>query len=217
MLFKKDYNELPTSIGVFPLDDVILLPQMHLTLNVFEPRYLNLLEYSFQNGRLLAITQPKQEVERQVSNPPLFEVGGLGRIVTFQEEEQRLLISLQGVTRVRLTEESYSDRGYRIFGTDYSEFADDIKERAVKVLRRDSIMPLLNRYFRHLNIKLSDETFKDIDDEKLIYSLAMLGNFSRLEKQALLECADIEGQAKILEILISMALQNTAGDSHDIV
>ena len=217
-MFFKGYDNLPTSIGVFPLDDVILMPHMHLTLNVFEPRYLNLVEDSFQNDRLIAIVQPRKEEQgNRHASPALFEVGGLGRIVAFQEEDARILISLEGITRLRLVEETQSDRGYRMFSTKYKEFINDQKTAPKDFLNRKIMMPLLDSYFEYLDVKLSSESLSHISDERLIYSVAMLGNFDRLEKQALLECPDIHKQTEMLKVLISMALQESDGDSHDII
>ncbi len=216
-MFFKGYDNLPTSIGVFALDDVILLPHMHLTLNVFEPRYLNLIEDAFQNERMIAITQPKNEEPRNDKKPNLFEVGSIGRIVAFQEEDMRLLISLEGMIRVRLGEESHSDRGYRVFATDYNQFECDKKQAPKDFLDRKNIMPLLESYFKHLDVDLSADKLSHISDERLIYSVAMLGNFDSLEKQALLECVDILKQTEMLQTLIRMALQQGSGNNHDIV
>lgn len=225
MFFGIEYDKLPDSIGVFPLLDVILLPRMHLSLNVFEPRYLNLVEDALQNRGLLSLVQPvshgsdDDSVDETDGRGELHKVGSLCRLTAFQEDRNRILISLEGLCRVRFGEELSADRGYRVFTGDYRDAASDFNEESeesLTLLDRDKFIPLLSRYLKQLRIELSAEDLSHISDERLIFSVAMLSGFNSIEKQAVLECFDRQRQANMIGALMEMALTDMGSEKHGI-
>ena len=122
------YSDLPHSLPLFPLTGAVLLPRGHLPLNVFEPRYLEMVDYALQGDRLIGMIQPVEN-EETILRPRLSQVGCAGKIVSFQETgDNRYLITLSGVCRFRLTGEMESAAAWRAGFCDFGAFAGDLAE-----------------------------------------------------------------------------------------
>jgi len=123
------YSELPRSLPLFPLSGVVLLPRGQLPLNIFEPRYLMMVEYALQGDRLIGMIQPAEK-DDSMPKPRLSQVGCAGKIVSFQEtEDNRYLITLAGICRFRLTGEMESTTPWRAGFCDFASFAGDLAQQ----------------------------------------------------------------------------------------
>jgi len=213
--FDPTFDQLPGSIPVFPLTGVLLLPRGRLPLNIFEPRYLAMVQDALAADRMIGMVQP-QEPERLGAPPPrLYGTACAGRITSFAEtEDGRLLITLTGVCRFAPADEIPTTRGYRRVVPDWSAFRADLEEEAVPApaLDRERLGEALRTYFRQQGIQVSWESIEKAPDERLVTSLAMICPFDPPEKQALLEAPDLAARAKMLLALIEMAVHECGGE-----
>src|SRR5438046_3014023 len=140
------YSDLPKSLPLFPLSGVLLLPRGHLPLNIFEPRYLEMVDYALSGDRLIGMIQPA-ESEETVLQPRLAQVGCAGRIVSFQEtQDNRYLISLGGICRFRLTGEMAATTPWRAGFTDFAPFAGDLAQAREEDFPRNRLLAALKPY-----------------------------------------------------------------------
>jgi len=214
-----DHVGLPSSVPLFPLSGVMLLPDAKLPLNVFEPRYLNMIEDALGNGRLIGIVQPKaSEVESPEGQPPLYEIGTLGRIVSFAETgDGRFVITLVGMSRFRIKNELPLHRGYRVAEVGFGGFETDLDDDDGRVDNRARLLECVQAYFAQAGITTDWETIEDADDASLVTSLSMLCPFDAGEKQALLECPDTRARGDMLIDLMVIAMHgdgNTTSMRH---
>ncbi len=210
--------DLPAILPVFPLRGAILLPRATLTLNVFEARYLDLVDYVLGHGRLIAMVQPSDSGGRE-SPPgktvPLREIGCAGRIASFSEEEEegRLLISIDGIARFRLEEEVTTEHAFRLWRVDYQPFATDFstgfEEERVD---RPRLLAALRNYLKARQLSTDWEGVERTGNERLVNALSILSPFGPEEKQALLEAADLKTRA---EALIALAEMEIAGQGRE--
>lgn len=210
-------GSLPEIIPVFPLPGVLLLPRGKLPLNIFEPRYVAMVDDALgAPHRVIGMIQP---LEGGRGEPPaLYPIGCLGRITSFTENEGgrfRYLITLSGVCRFTIREELELRRGYRRVRADYGPWSRDLEPRAVEGLDRPQLLQTLKRYFTANEISADWETIADTPDDRLITTLAMVCPFSANEKQALLEAADPQARAKTLMALMEMASLQQRGEGDE--
>jgi Lon protease-like protein len=192
-------------LPLFPLAGVLLLPRGRLPLNIFEPRYLSMVEDALAHGRLIGMIQPSTS-ELQEPLPPLYHVGCAGRVTSFNEtEDGRFLISLTGVCRFRVTEELPIERGYRRTKPDWGNFLSDINEPADTEIDREKLMSVLHGYFKLQGIAADWNAVQGTNNETLVSSLAMICPLAPNEKQALLEAPDLRARADMLMALLEMA------------
>lgn len=194
---------LPRVIPVFPLAGALLLPRRRLPLNIFEPRYLAMIDDALRHHRLIGMVQPAND-QRQ---PQLYPVGCLGRLTSWSEtDDGRFVITLTGVARFRIQAELAATTPYRQVEAVYGEFEDDLHEGDDDAgIDRERLGATLKTYFKQRKI---DEYWQSIDQvscEVLINSLAMICPFEVAEKQALLEAPALADRAKLLTALIEMA------------
>lgn len=198
--------EMPETLPLFPLSGVLLLPRGRLPLNVFEPRYLAMVEEAFRNKRLIGMIQPVGEGLAPNGQPKLFQVGCAGRIHSFNEtEDGRYLISLMGVARFRVVEELDMREGFRRVKVDWQHYANDLDSNKNCLIDRACLLDHLRRYFNLQGIASEWDVIEKTDDHKLITSLAMVCPFSPCEKQALLEATSMEECCNLLNTLMDMA------------
>ncbi len=205
--------DLPDEIAVFPLTGAMLLPDGRLPLNIFEPRYLMLVEDVLSEGRFLGMVQPREtETETVGDDEPIYDVGCLGRITAFAEtDDGRYLITLSGLARFRIVEETGLRNGYRRVRVDYSDFPKDLDHDQVYGFIRQPFIDALQTYFALYEIKGSWEALEKADEATLITSVAMAVPFSPEEKQAILECATLADQGEMLRSLMEMAVHEKEG------
>ena len=209
--FHPRLEDLPTEIAVFPLTGALLLPRGRLPLNIFEPRYLALVEDCLGRGRMFGMIQPdpgRPPVGEGGARtaPALYRVGCLGRLSSFAEtEDGRLLVTLTGVARFGVAEELPMRRGYRRVRADYAPWRDDLDlDRPAPPLDRAALLGALRPYFRSRRIDVNWEALEQVVDGMLVTTLAMVCPFDPREKQALLEAPAAEERARVLLALLQM-------------
>lgn len=200
-------DDLARVIPVFPLSRTIMLPRARLPLNIFEPRYLAMVDGALAGERLIGMIQPRtSEFERE--RPPLFDVGCAGRIVQFSETgDGRYLITLAGVCRFRVARELSTTTPYRQVEADWAGFEDDLSPDDSELpFERESLIDSLRTYFTKFGQPMDWQALRDAPAEAVVGSLASICPFSAEEKQALLEAPDLKTRAEILTGLIEMAI-----------
>jgi len=203
-VFDPTYEQLPGTIPVFPLPEVLLLPRGRLPLNIFEPRYLAMVEDALAADRMIGMIQPLADGCGSGA-PDLYRTGCAGRICRFEEtEDGRYLIALSGVCRFAVVEELPPVSGYRRVQADWSDFRGDLDPALETGLDRARLLCALKEYFRVHGIEADWKALGEAPDERLVTCLAMICPFGASEKQALLEAADLPTRAKVLTALIEM-------------
>jgi hypothetical protein len=199
-------DDLPAEIAVFPLTGALLLPGGRLPLNIFEPRYLAMVQASLGNRRSFGMIQPDRSLPATASGPGLYRIGCLGRLSSFSEtEDGRLLITLTGTIRFQVTEELPMRDGYRRIRPDYTPFAADLARPLPPViLDRPALLEALRGYFRAKEIEANWEAVERLDDHALVNTLAAVCPFEPVEKQALLEAPDAAARATMLVTMLRM-------------
>lgn len=204
--FHPTYEALPAEIPIFPLSGALLLPEGRLPLNIFEPRYLAMVEDALAAGRMLGMVQGDPSLPRIGADSQTYKVGCLGRVSSFSEtDDGRLLITLTGLIRFRVAEEIAGRRGYRRVRADYAEFAADLDVDAPPPpLDRDALLAALRPYFRARGIEANWEAIEQTGEAMLVTTLCMVCPFDVREKQALLEAPGAEERARMLIALMEM-------------
>lgn len=202
--------ELPQEIGLFPLIGVLLLPHGQVPLQVFEPRYLSLIEWALGHGRLIGMVQPRAAGESGASvsdDAPLHAIGCLGRITGFEESEGgKLQITIKGLIRFRLLEELPLLQGFRRARVDYQPFRQDLVADAETPIDRDRLMRALKAFLKRRGISANWDALTGLPAEALVSLVAMLTPFEPGEKQALLEAPSLPERSKLLVGLLEMGL-----------
>jgi Lon protease-like protein len=200
------FSDLPEHLPLFPLSGVVLLPRGALPLNVFEPRYLRMVDDALARDRLIGIIQPTEDPDK-VLKPGLSAVGAAGRIVSFREtDDNRYLITLSGLCRFRLTGEAESDMPYRIGRCDFSAFAADMAEsHAEGDFPRERLVAALKDYLSNRDMKADWKSVMSAPPEALVNALAMMCPFDPAEKQALLEAPGFHERVSTLMAILEMA------------
>ncbi len=199
-------QELPSEFAVFPLTGALLLPQGKLPLNIFEPRYLAMVQDAFAAGRMFGMIQSDPHAAARPQGPGLYRVGCLGRLSSFSEtDDGRLLITLNGLVRFTIAAELDLHHGYRRIRADYSNYLDDlVADRPAVKIERESILTALRAYFAHRNVDANWEAIRGLSDQALVITLAMACPFEAVEKQALLEAQTDADRAATLLALLQM-------------
>jgi Lon protease-like protein len=198
-------GELPDQFPIFPLSGALLLPNGRLPLNIFEPRYLAMVEDALAAGRHIGMIQPNPAAPRSNAGPALHRVGCLGRLTSFAEtEDGRYLVTLSGVIRFAVAEELPITRGYRRVEADFAPFSDDLAPETPEGLDRDAILTLLRSYFAHQGVEANWAALEQMSDNTLVGTLAMACPFAPLEKQALLEAPDFTHRSATLMALLQI-------------
>lgn len=196
--------DLPGTIPVFPLPGALLLPRARLPLNLFEPRYLAMLEDTLKTReRLIGMVQPLESGKR------LHQIGCAGRVTSFTEtEDGRYIISLAGICRFRIGQELEGFTPYRRFAVDWSSFERDLgPEEEDPEFDRPRFLEVLGRFFEAAHLSSDWDALKEADAELLINSLSILCPFEAEEKQALLEAPSLETRRETLVTLMEFALR----------
>ena len=205
-------DDLPGTLPVFPLTGVLLLPRGRLPLNIFEPRYLAMIDDSLRSHRLIGMIQPLNDDD---SDPPaLRAVGCAGRIISFNESEDgRYIITLGGITRFRVGSELSAATPYRQVQPQFDEFAADLTQLKLnhESIDRPRLLHALRRYLDANKLKADWAGIENAEIEGLVNSLCMISPFGPTEKQALLEAPTVRDRADALTALIEMALADHFG------
>jgi uncharacterized protein len=209
--------DLPGTIPVFPLPGALLLPRGQMPLNIFEPRYLEMIDDSLRDGhRLIGIIQPDTTQTGTEDKPSLFKVGCVGRITQLAETgDGRYLIQLTGVARFRIETELDVATGYRQCRVTYAPFADDfIARKGEEAVDRKALLGALSAFLKANDLKADWEGIEKAPNEALVNALAMMSPYGPAEKQALLEAPDLKTRAEILVAVteIELAKATTEGE-----
>jgi Lon protease-like protein len=198
----KGPDDLPSVIAVFPLPGALLLPRGQMPLNIFEPRYLAMIDDAFRSGtRIVGMIQPDPTHPGQDENKPhLFGVGCVGRISQLAESgDGRYLIQLTGVARFRVEEELALGTPYRQCRVTYQPFIDDFTARKGEdEVDRKAVLRALADFLKANNLKADWGGIENAPNEALVNALAMMSPYGPAEKQALLEAPDLKTRAEIL-------------------
>ena len=219
--FDPPFESLPEIMPIFPLSGVLLLPGGRLPLNIFEPRYLAMMEDALKADRLIGLIQPFQDDAPQAGfspnpdaqRPLVYNVGCAGRIISFAEtEDGRYLITLSGLCRFRVRQELADHRGYRRIVPEWGPFQEDLSEIGDGHVDRAALLQNLQPYFQHVSIQANWEAVQKTPDERLVTSLAMICPFQPSEKQALLETASLSERARLMTMMMKFSIAQEQGD-----
>ena len=196
-------KNLPKTIPVFPLSNFIIFPQTTVPLNIFEPRYVEMINDSLKTNKMVGLIQPKNNSEGSIPN--LHKIGCLGKVTSFKDtSDGRYLIELKGLTRFELIKEIKSDKPYRTFKINFDNFKDDLstKNKSFKFSDLDLIFKDLKLLFEKKGYIINWKSLEKQDLNETINALSMASPFSLEEKQILLESKNLEiRKNKIAEIL----------------
>ncbi|MBR0819162.1 LON peptidase substrate-binding domain-containing protein [Bradyrhizobium liaoningense] len=210
--------DLPEIIPVFPLPGALLLPRGQMPLNIFEPRYLSMVDDSLRDGhRLIGMIQPDvAHSPKNSDRPALFRVGCVGRITQLAESgDGRYILELTGVSRFKVVEELEVLTAYRQCKVDFFTFLDDFTARMGEdEVDREALLTVLADFLKANNLKVDWEGVEGAPNEALVNALAMMSPYGPAEKQAMLEAPDLKTRAEILIAVTEMDLakKRTSGD-----
>ena len=199
----KSIISLPKEIPIFPLSNFIIFPKTSVQLNIFEPRYINMIDDAMKGNRMIGMIQPKSFNQKI---PDLYKIGCVGKITSFNEtEDGRYLIVLAGVSRFKITEELKTQKLYRLCKVDFKDFSYDLEEKDEEIKFSD-----LEFIFKNLKSLFIKQGYiidwKELEKKSLnqtINALAMASPFSLEEKQILLETNDLSERKQKLEQILS--------------
>ncbi len=208
--------DLPEVIPVFPLPGALLLPRGQMPLNIFEPRYLAMVDDSLRDGhRLIGMIQP-DTAHGESGKPPLYKIGCAGRITQLTESgDGRYLLELTGVARFRVEQELPVKTEYRQCRVTYAPFADDfVARKGEGAVDREAVLTALRAFMKANNLEADWEGIDQAPNEALVNALSMMSPYGAPEKQALLEAPDLKTRAELLVAIteIELAKKNTEGE-----
>ncbi len=210
--------ELPEVIPVFPLPGALLLPRGQMPLNIFEPRYLAMVDDAFRDGyRLIGMIQPDAAHTRDAERPALFRVGCVGRITQLAESgDGRYILELTGVSRFRVVEELTVLTPYRQCRVDFFPYVDDFTARKGEAdVDRARLLEVLSAFLKANHLQVDWDGIEKAPNEALVNALAMMSPYGPAEKQAMLEAPDLKTRAEILIAVTEMDLAKKRTSSGD--
>ena len=198
-------EKFPNRIPVFPLSNFIFFPSTNVPLNIFEPRYIQMINDSMKSSRLIGMVQPRKKLNNSFDE--LFNVGCLGKIISFNEtDDGRYLIVLNGLTRFKILREIQNEKKYRECEVSFNDYQNDVKKNNEEIKFSD--LKLIFQNLKSLFKKQGYEiNWKEIEKQSLdqtINTLSMASPFSKEEKQMLLEARDLEFRKQKLEQIIKL-------------
>jgi uncharacterized protein len=214
MAFLDSYKspaDLPQRIPVFPLQGALLLPRAELPLNIFEPRYLEMVNDALSGSRLIGMIQPVAASDTE-DRPKLMSVGCAGRITAYAEtSDSRLLVTLTGISRFAVVEELDAGTPYRQIVANFHPFAVDlVQDLGASEVNRPALLKAFRDYLNANNMNADWDQVDAASTEVLVNTLSLLAPYPSAEKQALLEAPDLKTRADVLVALTEMALAKTA-------
>ena len=194
----------PKQIPIFPLGGVIYFPKTNLPLNIFEQRYLDLVNDCMNKDKLMGMIQSKKQ------GSEIYKIGCLGEISDYQKSKDgRILINLTGISRFKILKEIPNNKLYREFKVDYECFVGDIENTHNEVDAKE-LMEKAKTFFKRNGLLLNWREFEKLDHNQKINTLAMIAPITNEEKQKLLEAISLENKIKALESIISFYLHETS-------
>jgi Lon protease-like protein len=210
----QEISDLPKHLPLFPLAGALLLPRVDLPLNVFEPRYLAMVEDAMASHRMISMIQPLDgEVD---ANPKLQAIGCAGRITAYSESEGgRLMITITGVCRFTLEEEeAQTHKAYRQASVDYDKFAGDlVSETGSSSVNRRELVAAFRSYLEANSMTANWHEVEEVSTEILVNTLSLLAPYPPRDKQALLEAPDLKSRAEVLVALTELQLSRSGNNT----
>ena len=203
-------KKFPDVIPIFPLSGVIYFPKTNLPLNIFEQRYLDLVNDAYNKDKFMGMVQSRKE------DNDVYDVGCLGKISDYQKSRDgRILINLTGISRFKILKEITSKKLYREFKVEYTNFDIDINDNQIEV-NADTLMEKAKIFFKRTGLLLNWREFEKLDHTQKINTLSMIAPITNEEKQKLLEAVSLENKVKTLESIISFYLHETGSNNQTI-
>tara|TARA_B100001540_G_C15568503_1_gene533791 strand:+ start:75 stop:722 length:648 start_codon:yes stop_codon:yes gene_type:complete len=198
-------EDLPKKIAVFPLSNFIIFPRTTVPLNIFEPRYIDMVNDCMKSGKLIGMIQPKNKQNENRNIPDLYEIGCMGKITSFKEtEDKRFLIELRGLIRFQIIKEINSSKEYRECEISFEKFHEDLidKKEDIKFSDLEIIFKDLKNIFERKGFIINWKALEKQSLDEIINALAMASPFTLEEKQVLLEAQNLKlRKSKIADIL----------------
>ena len=209
-LYIRYMKKFPDIIPVFPLNGVVYFPKTNLPLNIFEQRYLNLVNDAYNNNKLMGMVQSKKE------DDSVYKIGCLGEISDYQQiKDGRILINLTGVTRFQILEEVFNKKLYREFKVDYKNFTKDTYNELVN-MKTSTLINKAQTFFKRNGLLLNWKEFEKLDHTQQINTIAMIAPITNEEKQKILESLSFDNKVQSLENIINFYLFETNFNSNTI-
>ncbi len=208
-----DESDLPATVPVFPLTGALLLPGGQLPLNIFEPRYVQMIDDALAGSRIIGMIQPSLDGDHNdAGEPELCEVGCMGRIASYAESgDGRYVISLQGIARFRIVEELSRRAPYRTCRI--TAFLADLETgRGDETVDRDGLLRAFRKFFEANQMEADWDSIARASNETLVNALSMMSPYGAAEKQALLEASDLKMRAETLIAITEIALARDGGE-----
>lgn len=203
----KNKEKMPNEIPIFPLSNFIIFPETAVPLNIFEPRYLQMINDSMKSNKLIGMVQPKKT--GKLNKPDLYDVGCVGKITSFNEtNDGRYLIVINGINRFKIIEEVLTEKLYRICKISYENFSNDIiqKRENINFSDLELIFKNLKSIFEKKGFIINWSELKNQNLNQTINTLSMISPFSLEEKQKLIETTNLEEKMVTLEEIINFNL-----------
>jgi Lon protease-like protein len=208
-------EDVPATVPVFPLAGVLLLPRGHLPLNIFEPRYLDMITEAMRGARLVGMLQPKftSKAAETAGQGDLSDVGCIGRITQYVETgDGRIIVTLMGVSRFRLVAEIPTKLAFRTCRIDVEPFLGDFTVGVGNdEVDRKTLLETFKAYLEARNLEADWDSIERASNESLVNTLSMMSPYGPAEKQALLEARTLRERAEMLVAVTELALANEAG------
>ena len=200
--------KLPKRIPIFPLSGVIFFPKTNLPLNIFEPRYLALVDDCTKSDKYMGLIQSKNV------STDVYSVGCLGKITEYKKTKNGIiLVNLVGVSRFEIKSELNNDKKYREFEVSYEKFQEDLDQKKEQLIKKDKLNNLSEKtkiFFKKSGLLLNWKEFEKLDEDQRINTLAMIAPISNEEKQTILESISIQSKTKILAEIIEFYLHESS-------
>ena len=197
-LFKIKENDLPTTIPLFPLENVLLLPFGKLPLNIFEERYLNMALDSLKSNRMIGIIQPKN------NNNEFFMMGCVGKITSFIETpDYRIVLNLEGICRFILQDYHLTPKGYYQASINFNNYKEDLLEIEPSIDRSELIQKYSN-FFKMKKLEIDQGVLSETSNLQLLSTLAMLAPFNKIDKQAILESPNVVERMNTINSILDL-------------
>ncbi len=207
-LFEVDSENIPNTIPLFPLDNVLLLPFGKLPLNIFEERYIKMTLDSLKGHRMIGIIQPKS------NNNELFQMGCIGKITSYIETpDYRLVLNLEGVCRFVLVERNLTPYGYYQAVIDCKNYLSDLNNLEPNVDRTELIQKYTN-YFKMKKLDIDKDVLAETSNLQLLSTLAMLAPFNKIDKQAILESPNISTRIDTINSILDLNTFQVVGNKN---
>ena len=209
-LFQINPKDIPNSIPIFPLDNVLLLPFGILPLNIFEERYIKMTFDSLKNHKMIGIIQPKN------NNNELFQMGCIGKITSYIEtSDYRLVLNLEGLCRFVLNDRNMTPNGYYQATINCDDYLNDLLDEEPNI-DRNSLIQKYSNYFKMKKLEIDKEVLSETSNQQILSTLTMLAPFNKIDKQAILESSNIYERINTINSILDLnTFQVVSRDNHN--